>query len=416
MTSAAPARKPYRKAPPQHRETRHTLPTAPPPPAPQPDINQVTKHLDTPVLPTQQLILGADNQWPCSDGLQHGVLSDSELDISSPSSLECCISPPSPFSSPIPRSSWVNRTMKMDFITSDRNTSGLYDRKGSESRQTRSSASGRKHSPTWQNSCQNSWLKSSAPTATPKGILKQPASPGPNHTYDDLRKSKSVELLDTSPTRLSDWVELPPEQRASTSPQSLAPPSPRRNNWNWNTQVLEEKVRFSNFLDEITCQILSPAHLLLLGKLPVKQREGHAPHDGRCHTNQQGESADRTLRWDRWVASLRRPDSCRVGRNDKREKKVGPEYNKATRRVKVEVRDTKQPQRHRRPPSNLSLLSHKVGERSKVSCSVLPAAHLSFSPWSVHLLDPGFSDTQIYGGLKWTKLIKCSFVVFVGVS
>ncbi|XP_071335885.1 tight junction-associated protein 1 [Trachinotus anak] len=40
MTSAAPARKPYRKAPPQHRETRHALPTAPPPPAPQSDINQ----------------------------------------------------------------------------------------------------------------------------------------------------------------------------------------------------------------------------------------------------------------------------------------------------------------------------------------------------------------------------------------
>ncbi|XP_005951396.1 tight junction-associated protein 1 isoform X1 [Haplochromis burtoni] len=40
MASAAPARKPYRKAPPQHRESRHALPTAPPPPAPQPDINQ----------------------------------------------------------------------------------------------------------------------------------------------------------------------------------------------------------------------------------------------------------------------------------------------------------------------------------------------------------------------------------------
>ncbi|XP_074503284.1 tight junction-associated protein 1 [Sebastes fasciatus] len=40
MTSAAPARKPYRKAPPQHRETRHALPVAQPPPAPQPDINQ----------------------------------------------------------------------------------------------------------------------------------------------------------------------------------------------------------------------------------------------------------------------------------------------------------------------------------------------------------------------------------------
>ncbi|KAM7385965.1 hypothetical protein PAMP_001998 [Pampus punctatissimus] len=40
MTSAAPARKPYRKAPPQHRETRHTLTAAPPAPAPQLDINQ----------------------------------------------------------------------------------------------------------------------------------------------------------------------------------------------------------------------------------------------------------------------------------------------------------------------------------------------------------------------------------------
>ncbi|KAM7409166.1 hypothetical protein PAMA_002730 [Pampus argenteus] len=40
MTSTAPARKPYRKAPPQHRETRHTLTPAPPPPAPQLDINQ----------------------------------------------------------------------------------------------------------------------------------------------------------------------------------------------------------------------------------------------------------------------------------------------------------------------------------------------------------------------------------------
>ncbi|XP_068597438.1 tight junction-associated protein 1 [Brachionichthys hirsutus] len=40
MTSAAPVRKPYRKAPPQHRETRHGLPVAPPTPAPQHDIAQ----------------------------------------------------------------------------------------------------------------------------------------------------------------------------------------------------------------------------------------------------------------------------------------------------------------------------------------------------------------------------------------
>uniref|UniRef100_G3PF38 Tight junction-associated protein 1 domain-containing protein n=1 Tax=Gasterosteus aculeatus aculeatus TaxID=481459 RepID=G3PF38_GASAC len=38
MTSAAPPRKPYRKAPPQHREQRRTTPVAPP--APHPDINQ----------------------------------------------------------------------------------------------------------------------------------------------------------------------------------------------------------------------------------------------------------------------------------------------------------------------------------------------------------------------------------------
>ncbi|KAF1371448.1 hypothetical protein PFLUV_G00278220, partial [Perca fluviatilis] len=40
MASAAPARKPYRKAPPQHRETRHGPPVAPPPPTPRPDTNQ----------------------------------------------------------------------------------------------------------------------------------------------------------------------------------------------------------------------------------------------------------------------------------------------------------------------------------------------------------------------------------------
>ncbi|XP_024916543.1 tight junction-associated protein 1 [Cynoglossus semilaevis] len=41
MMSATPARKPYRKAPPQHRETRHAMPVPPPPPASQqPDVNQ----------------------------------------------------------------------------------------------------------------------------------------------------------------------------------------------------------------------------------------------------------------------------------------------------------------------------------------------------------------------------------------
>uniref|UniRef100_UPI003AAF02AB tight junction-associated protein 1-like n=1 Tax=Centroberyx gerrardi TaxID=166262 RepID=UPI003AAF02AB len=46
MTSAAPARKPYRKAPPQHRETRNALPAAPPPPVPQPDASQALSDSD----------------------------------------------------------------------------------------------------------------------------------------------------------------------------------------------------------------------------------------------------------------------------------------------------------------------------------------------------------------------------------
>ncbi|XP_027862475.1 tight junction-associated protein 1 isoform X2 [Xiphophorus couchianus] len=40
MASAGPARKPYRKAPPQHRETRHGLTPASPPPAQRPDLSQ----------------------------------------------------------------------------------------------------------------------------------------------------------------------------------------------------------------------------------------------------------------------------------------------------------------------------------------------------------------------------------------
>ncbi|MEQ2267800.1 hypothetical protein XENORESO_010617 [Xenotaenia resolanae] len=40
MASTTPARKPYRKAPPQHRETRHSLTTASPPPAMQPEFSQ----------------------------------------------------------------------------------------------------------------------------------------------------------------------------------------------------------------------------------------------------------------------------------------------------------------------------------------------------------------------------------------
>lgn len=375
MTSAAPARKPYRKAPPQHRETRL------PPPVPQPDINQVNAPpLNTPAHTSQQRVFGADCRQSHSDGSQYGcrtsppLVSDSELDISSLSSLELYIPPPSPFSSPAPQSSWINKTTELGLVTSDRHCSKYYgDVKSSDSRQPcRGSASAGKGSLTRQRSCQNHWMKSSASTAQPKGILKQPVSPGRDHTPDNLRKSKSVELLDTLQTRLIDWAEHPAEQRASASPQSPALPSPSRNTWNWKMQVLEEKVRFSNFLDEITCRVLSPAHLSLLGMSPARPQDGHAPHNGRCITNQQGESADRTRRWDSWVASLQQPNSCynlRQKHRTRLNKGAGPEYNQVTRRVKLEAQETKEPQRQRRPVSKLSLLSHKVRQRTK-NCSL----------------------------------------------
>lgn len=382
MTSAAPARKPYRKAPPQHRETRPT------PPVPQPNIKQVTgSPLNTPAHTSQQ------PQQPHSDSSQDGfrtsplLVSDSELDISSLSSLELCIPPPSPFSSPAPQSSWVNRTTEKGIITSDRNRSKYYRGvKSCDSRHTCASAG----KPSW--SPQHS---TAASTAQPKGILKQPVSPGRDHTPDNLSKSKSVELLDPLQTRLLEWAEHPAEQRASASPQSPVPPSPSRNTWNWKMQVLEEKVRFPNFLDEITCRVLSPAHLSLLGKSPAGQQDGHSPHNGRCLSNQQGESADRTRRWDSWVASLQRPNSSSklVQKARMRQSKVisqgaGPEYNKMSRRVKLEAQVTKEPERERRPVSNLSLLSHKVGQRTEIcSLSGVLLVHLPASPvvfWLLH--------------------------------
>ncbi|KAI3362871.1 hypothetical protein L3Q82_001916 [Scortum barcoo] len=67
------------------------------------------------------------------------------------------------------------------------------------------------------------------------------------------------------------------EQRVPTSRRSSDPPFPYRTDWNWKMQVLEEKVRFSNFLDEITCRVLSPARLTLLGRSPSPSREQGSP-------------------------------------------------------------------------------------------------------------------------------------------
>lgn len=397
MTSAAPARKPYRKAPPQHRETRHALPMAPPAPAPQHDINQVNQHsLNSPPPPLQHLthLSTAAAKRPQSAGSQHGtttpplLLSDSEVDVSSLSSLELCIPPPPLFSSQS-HQPHRTRTTAVGITTSPR-----------------SSVAARKPSPScgFRGECHNRTHRTQT-AAAPRSILKQPASLGLEHAYDIIRKSKSVELLDDSRGRGS-FSSHPPTRSLDRSEQpglvprrSSDPLSPCGTNWNWKMQVLEEKVRFSNFLDEITCRVMSPAHLTLLGRtLPSREQESPAPQ--RCRPayrkhQMEGMSADRTRRWDKWVAAMQRPGSLYQPlqeegavhlKSDITERaRPKQEVLRVNRGVKMEVLETKEQQRHKhRPPvSNQSLLSHiKVGPPAAPPAAAAAPPTLSPAPAS----------------------------------
>lgn len=409
MTSAAPTRKPYRKAPPQHRETRHTLPAAAPPPAPQPDINQVNQHtLNTPPSPIQHLThLPATTKRLESTRTRHGLPnvplppSDSELEVSSLSSVELCIPPPPLFSSHSRHPTRIRSTTSHKPSPAQDPRRELHSWTHQTQTVSRPLAGNRKLIGTWvlaasPTLADSSWKQACSRTQNanlPKGILKQPSSLDVAHTYDVIRKSKSVEVLDDSqgqggaahhqPTQSLGWEE----QRVPSSQRSSAPSSPCRTDWNWRMQVLEEKVRFSNFLDEITCRVLSPAHLKLLGKsppqergLPVPQCRRHSP----ARRTQQPVGADRSRRWDNWVAALQRPGSLYqplqegdMGQETPQQQGditerggLKEEALEGSRGVKMEVRETEEPQRHKhRPPvSNLSLISRiKVGRRRRGS-------------------------------------------------
>lgn len=449
MTSAAPARKPYRKAPPQHRETRHALTTAPPPPAPQLDVNQVNRHtLNTPLPPPPPHQLPAACKQPRSSRARHGVLipplSDSDLDVSSLSSLELCI--PQPLFSTRNRRPDRAKTTEVGVTASDghlrRSASTRSDLRRSPSvtrkqpqdkrgeRQTRAhrapstdmTATGTPTTPRTPNTPRTQAAARTPnlprtqtapgtatvprtpnmpntprtqPAAPPKSILKQTAPLGIEPTYDVIRKAKSVELLDggrrrgsmsrQTPTRSLDRAE----QRSPTSRWSSAPPSPSKTGWNWRMQVLEEKVRFSSFLDEITSQVLSPAHLTMLGRAASRERgspsPSPSPRRSRRHSHShshrkkppEGKSEDRSRRWDDWVSALQRPAGQYQPLQDERAGRETPrpqddvtegaghvqEALGVNRGVKMEEQETEEPQRHRhRTGSNLSALSHiKVG-------------------------------------------------------
>ncbi|KAM6916713.1 tight junction-associated protein 1 [Xenentodon cancila] len=145
--------------------------------------------------------------------------------------------------------------------------------------------------------------------------------------------------------------------------QSSVPPSPHGTTWNWRMQVLKEKARFSNFLDEITCRVLSPARLSLLGRSSTKDLGSPVHRRGNAHANRDHRvgSADRTRRWNDWVASLQRPDSWYqllkeegAGHSDIPQV-LGPK-GEGPRGAKMETEEMKESQRVR-PLCHLSLLS-----------------------------------------------------------
>ncbi|XP_047191111.1 tight junction-associated protein 1 isoform X1 [Scophthalmus maximus] len=214
-------------------------------------------------------------------------------------------------------------------------------------------------------------------TIPPKGILKTPTSLGMEYACNFIRKSKSVELLDDeqggagrhTPTRSLDRAE-----RRSSAPPS---PSPTTTNWNWKMQVLEEKVRFSNFLDEITCRVLSPAHLTLLGRSPCGEPGSPAPHrrhhGGRPALRKQrteSRPTDRTRRWDDWVAALQRPSSWYqplqeegAGQWHDITEEAGPkEEVLGEKRVKMHIQGNK----HRLPVSDLSHIKDALTDSDRI--------------------------------------------------
>ncbi|KAK3553871.1 hypothetical protein QTP70_012708 [Hemibagrus guttatus] len=309
MTSAAPARKPYRKAPPQHRETRQNQtifrddlsgsPTAtcdsPAPAQHAPSkviclqdyssILQGTQFTSPyPKYSTKYSLEGPDvfsSSW-----------SDSELEVSSLSSLELIVLPPPRIFShgavgvPLPpkpnkgMNRFISRSedLLLKSIEEDRprwKGSQKSIRCISPAHSNRSgerSLAFKEEAEIFAPRVEQHSLKSVFPTRAPptKGILKQTQYLRV-HAKDSLRKSKSAEILGRShshkrkPKSMSLDRERKPGVSAPGLDASTSSASPSSVLPEWKMQLLEEKLKFSQFLDEITYRILSPASLNLLG-------------------------------------------------------------------------------------------------------------------------------------------------------
>ncbi|TRY95386.1 hypothetical protein DNTS_010957 [Danionella cerebrum] len=340
MTSAAPARKPYRKAPPQHRETRQTVPVFREDVAGtalqssvQPDPCQVTFSRKHATALQRTRFTG-----PHPESSGRAVLSqvsDSEFDISSLSSLELDILPPPRIFSQgslnvrLPSKDLQEHKMNR-FISRSDGLLVLSDLSSSESSQERIRFSSSLHS---SRSDERSLgfkkraevlasrqeqrpplVSSQRHTNPPKSILKQPQQLGVS-ILDNLRKSKSVEMLNQAESpghrRKPKSKSLEREQSPRVSPTgrtaSTSSISPSSMLPDWKMQLLEEKVKFSQFLDEITHSVLSPASIKMLrGNFPEgtgtstsKQPSQNVPAF-KEHSHDKKQDSGRP--WDEWAA------------------------------------------------------------------------------------------------------------------
>lgn len=393
MTSAAPARKPYRKAPPQHREMRHTLPVALPTPAAQHDLSQVNP-LSSNTPPTTLRHCSSGTKQAPSYGLWRGgprsplPRSDSELDVSSLSSLEVCV-PPSGR-----RNSQSQRTRPAGNRTAQ---SPAAVRKPWPSRGL---PEDRHHSTEWSHGA-------AALATVPRSILKQPGALGLKHADHTIRKSQSVGLLGDGRGEDS-YVPRPPirslrrSERCRSSRRSSDPPGSRSK---VKAHVLKEKVQFSNFLDEITCRVLSPAHLRQLGRPAPVRAPGHGAVLHWHSDRREETSAERSCRWDNWVSAVRRPNIL--------QEEAGHRTDRVPRkREKGVKRDVQKRHKHLVPPSNQSVLAHmKVGLHGPPVVLEVPGGTQLFWVTSPPVV-PGVPPQREHAG-KWTVCVTISFLIAI---
>lgn len=324
MTSAAPARKPYRKAPPQHRETRHNQPMS------RDDLSgSPTATCDSPApaqhAPSQVICLQDyssilqrtrfTSPYPkYTDSLEgpdvfSSSWSDSELEVSSLSSLDLIVLPPPRIFShgavgvtlPPKPSKGMNRFISRSedlLLKSVEEDHPSW--KGSQQSircisPAHSSRSGerslvfKEEAEIFVPGEEQCLSKSVYPTRAPptKGILKQTRYLGV-HAKDSLRKSKSAEMLGWSHShkRKPKSMSLERERKPGVSPTghdaTISSASPSSVLPEWKLRLLEEKLKFSQFLDEITYRILSPASLNLLGYKKQETAKGMQAQLSTC--------------------------------------------------------------------------------------------------------------------------------------